>query len=174
MALTATDLLTLGGIVASGMVLLVVEHYLVHYVESQTGRRLPEQWAYALGLVSAMGIVVAWAAWRSITVDALTALLMLAAACCAGVPDFFLHLHEQRLAAAEQAAAFAELAARHRKLAQYLALRDKLARREKHLSRGENLLLGVTMQAGELRIDIEHLAHSLDQLAELLDPGVGE
>jgi len=71
---------------------LVAEHY------TMKTWIVPIQYRYALGLVTDMGGLLAWAAWRRITVDWTTALIILAAACLAGGVDAAILFAEQTAA----------------------------------------------------------------------------
>lgn len=113
MTLTLTDWLTLALTTALIAAALVLEHYLT------SRQHWPARWYYAEGLVTVLGGLAVWLAWRQVTADWLVALALVVAGCAAGGPDWLiLRRKEDRESAAWDAleAHNAELAAQLRVL----------------------------------------------------------
>jgi hypothetical protein len=105
--------MTLGLVFVGVAAALVAEHYVMK------PWHVPVQWRYAVGLLTDMGGILAWAAWQKVTVTWPVAALMLATACLAGAVDAAILFAEQaaeRRRWNELQASNAELAARLRVL----------------------------------------------------------
>ena len=157
------DWLTLGATCALIALALVIEHYVVKPFH------LPEQWLYALGLVTDMGGLLVWAACRSVTITWPVALVMLLAGCLAGSLDAALHFLEQAEARkrwAELETANAELVAQLRLLRSkpvniYLRrLREMVetaAFTTAALKRERELIQQVETQASDLLVQVKEI-----------------
>jgi len=116
---------TLTGIDLSSLFLAVVVIALVLLAEHYLTEGMGKPWNYAIGLPTSMGGMLIWAIVEGILPWPVAA-LMLAGACLAGVPDFFIILREQR----RSAAAWRILIRKNHGLAASLALIQKLGQRD--------------------------------------------
>ena len=155
---------------------LVCEHFL-----TERGLNVPERWNYAIGLVTDMGIILAWAAVRQITVTPLIAFAMLAAAALAGIPDFIILQHEDQKQQREEAARRAReeaqrqaqwqrLATRNKALAGELALSRITGNGQEHeYTRKHDLIETLSFVRGGVKQDLENMQILARELKPILD-----
>ena len=158
---------------------LVCEHFL-----TERGLNVSERWNYAIGLVTDMGIIIAWAAVRQITVTPLIAFAMLTAAALAGIPDFLILQHEDQKQQREEAARRAReeaqrqaqwqrFAAENRKLAGQLALMQITGngdhQYDKKYTRLHDLIESAGFVIGETKQSLENMEILASQLVPLME-----
>jgi plasmid stabilization system protein ParE len=149
---------TLGATSALIALALVIEHYLVRPFH------LPEQWLYALGLVTDMGGLLVWAACRSVTITWPVATVMLLAGCLAGSLDAALHFLEQ----AEARKRWAELETANAELVAQLRLLRSKPVNSRYLRRLREMVETAAFTAAALRRERELIQQVETQASDLL------
>lgn len=162
----ATHWLTLALTTAAVGGLLIGEHYAAPIVAqrlgvqggTESGRRLPARWNYAIGLVTDAGLLLLWAAVAQVTVDLSVWAVLLTCMALAGVPDWRVHRREEADRDRELQAAWARLAALQ------LAGIDP-----RHYSRAQALLESLCILAGAIAKDRRDMTLILSQLMPLVE-----